>query len=62
VTSSITAVGFDGFYKPTNELELGTKAMNLSVIEPQLQQIHGLAEAIVIIDPLGTVGEAPQAI
>jgi len=48
-------VGFDVFYEPASELELASKAMDLAAIKRQLQQIHGLAERIVIQDQLATV-------
>jgi PAS domain S-box-containing protein len=53
-------VGFDVFYEPASELESAAKAMDLLAIERQLQQIHGLAERIVIEDQLATVSDAPQ--
>ncbi len=48
-------VGFDVFYEPASELELASKSMDLATTERQLQQIHGLAERIVIQDQLATV-------
>ena len=54
-------VGFDVFYEPASELESAAKAMDLSAIERQLQQIHGLAGRLVIEDEPATVSDTPQS-
>jgi len=54
-------VGFDVFYEPASELELGAKARDLATIKYRLQQIHGLATRIVIQDQLATVAHDPQS-
>jgi CheY-like chemotaxis protein/HPt (histidine-containing phosphotransfer) domain-containing protein len=54
-------VGFDVFYEPASELESAAKAMDLSVIERQLQQIHGLARRLVIDDQPAIAGHASQS-
>jgi PAS domain S-box-containing protein len=54
-------VGFDVFYEPASELESAAKTMDLSAIERQLQQIHGLAGRLVIEDQLATVSDTPLA-
>jgi PAS domain S-box-containing protein len=54
-------VGFDVFYKPASELESAAKAMDLSAIERQLQEIHGLAGRIVIEDQPAIAGHVSQS-
>jgi len=54
-------VGFDVFYEPASELESAAKAMDLSAIERQLQQIHGLAGRLVIDDQPAIAGHASQS-
>jgi HPt (histidine-containing phosphotransfer) domain-containing protein len=54
-------VGFDVFYEPASELESAAKARDLSAIERQLQQIHGLAGRLVIDDQPAIAGHAPQS-
>ena len=54
-------VGFDVFYEPASELESAAKAMDLAVIEQQLQQIHKLARRIVIDDQPAIAGHASQS-
>ena len=54
-------VGFDVFYEPASTLEVASKAMDLAVVECQLQQIHGLARRIVTQDQLATVAHDSQS-